>query len=143
MTLTPGHLKSDVRGNSVWTRTCVCSSRDVAVDFSIRLHQGLRLRESSSLTFIRNGCVQSKRSRQGKQNQELRTNVSRNQRVLRKPKSKRKTGEDLFLICRYASLGHPNNMGALIYTEAIKGQLLQLLDKAGWKRDTNSHLTLQ
>jgi hypothetical protein len=34
-------------------------------------------------------------------------------------------------------------MGALIYTEAIKGQLLRLIDKAGWKRDTNSHLTLQ
>ncbi|MGH9871824.1 MAG: SGNH/GDSL hydrolase family protein [Pyrinomonadaceae bacterium] len=51
--------------------------------------------------------------------------------------------KDLFLICRYASLGHPNHMGALVYTEAIKGQLLQLIDKAGWKRDTNSHLSFQ
>lgn len=41
--------------------------------------------------------------------------------------------KDLFLICRYASLGHPNQMGALIYTEAIKGQLQSLVDKAGWK----------
>jgi lysophospholipase L1-like esterase len=38
------------------------------------------------------------------------------------------------LICRYASLGHPNQMGALVYAEAIKGKLQWLLDKAGWKR---------
>lgn len=50
--------------------------------------------------------------------------------------------EDLFLICRYASLGHPNNMGAMIYAEAIKGQLLQLIDKPGWKRDTNNDQSL-
>jgi hypothetical protein len=41
------------------------------------------------------------------------------------------------LICRYASLGHPNPMGALIYAEAIKGKLQWLIDKAGWKRDVN------
>ena len=44
--------------------------------------------------------------------------------------------EDLFLTCRYASLGHPNHMGALVYTEAIKGQLLQVIDRAGWKRNS-------
>jgi hypothetical protein len=41
--------------------------------------------------------------------------------------------KDRLLICRYASLGHPNQMGALIYTEAIKGHLQWLIDKAGWK----------
>jgi len=41
------------------------------------------------------------------------------------------------MICRYASLGHPNQMGALIYAEAIKGKLQWLIDKAGWKRDLN------
>jgi len=41
------------------------------------------------------------------------------------------------LICRYASLGHPNNMGALIYAEGIKGKLQWLIDKAGWRRDSN------
>ncbi len=41
------------------------------------------------------------------------------------------------LICRYASLGHPNQMGALIYAEAIKGKLQWLIDKSGWKRDIN------
>lgn len=45
------------------------------------------------------------------------------------------------LICRYASLGHPNQMGALIYAEAIKGKLQWLIDKAGWKRDLNSTLS--
>ena len=61
---------------------------------------------------------------------------------IKEEKHKKRAREDLFLICRYASLGHPNQMGALIYTEAIKGRLLQLIDKAGWKRDNNTHLTL-
>ena len=42
------------------------------------------------------------------------------------------------MICRYASLGHPNQMGALIYTEAIKGYLRLIIDKAGWKRETRA-----
>jgi lysophospholipase L1-like esterase len=62
---------------------------------------------------------------------------------IKEDKNQRNARRDLFLICRYASLGHPNQMGALIYTEAIKGQLQQLIDKAGWKRNSNSHLTLQ
>ncbi len=48
-------------------------------------------------------------------------------------KSSRK---DRLFICRYASLGHPNQMGALVYTEAIKGQLQWIIDKAGWKRNS-------
>ena len=62
---------------------------------------------------------------------------------VKETKEQKEAREDLFLICRYASLGHPNHMGALVYTEAIKGQLLQVIDKAGWKRDTNSPLSLQ
>lgn len=50
-------------------------------------------------------------------------------------KSSRK---DRLLICRYASLGHPNEMGALVYTEAIKGHLQWIIDKAGWRRETKS-----
>jgi len=38
------------------------------------------------------------------------------------------------LACRYASLGHPNQMGELIYTEAIKGQLQWLIADVGWLR---------
>lgn len=56
---------------------------------------------------------------------------------VKEEKAQKAAREDLFLICRYASLGHPNHMGALIYTEAIKGRLLDLVDKPGWKRDTN------
>jgi lysophospholipase L1-like esterase len=62
---------------------------------------------------------------------------------IKEDKKQKADREDLFVICRYASLGHPNQMGALIYTEAIKGQLLQPIDKAGWKRDTNNARTLQ
>ena len=38
------------------------------------------------------------------------------------------------LICHYASLGHPNQMGALIYAEAIKGKLQWVIEQAGWTR---------
>jgi lysophospholipase L1-like esterase len=50
-------------------------------------------------------------------------------------KSEKETREAKYLACRYASLGHPNHMGALVYAEAIKGRLLPLVDKAGWKRE--------
>ena len=59
------------------------------------------------------------------------------------PKDRKETEDERndrknrLLICRYASLGHPNQMGALIYAEAIKGKLQWLIDKAGWKRDIN------
>jgi lysophospholipase L1-like esterase len=52
---------------------------------------------------------------------------------IKEDKDQKNARRDLFLICRYASLGHPNQWGALIYTEAIKGQLQPLIDKAGWK----------
>ncbi|MFN2510660.1 MAG: SGNH/GDSL hydrolase family protein [Pyrinomonadaceae bacterium] len=42
--------------------------------------------------------------------------------------------EAKYLACRYASLGHPNKMGALIYAEAIKGQLQWLINTGGWLR---------
>jgi len=47
------------------------------------------------------------------------------------------------LICRYASLGHPNQMGALIYTEAIKGKLQWVIEQAGWPRAIRQRLTPQ
>ena len=60
---------------------------------------------------------------------------------IKEDKNQKNSRQDLFLICRYASLGHPNQMGALIYTEAIKAQLQQIINKAGWKQD--NALTLQ
>lgn len=58
-------------------------------------------------------------------------------------KSEKEAREAKYLACQYASLGHPNHMGALVYAEAIKGQLHSLLDKAGWKRDLNRPLATQ
>lgn len=61
---------------------------------------------------------------------------------IKEDKNQKAAREDLRLICRYASLGHPNHMGSLIYTEAIKGELLQLIDKVGWKRGNSNPQTL-
>ena len=58
----------------------------------------------------------------------------------KKPKAPKETKvekqnrENRLLACRYASLGHPNQMGALIYAEAIKGQLQWLIPSTGWLR---------
>ncbi|MBC8028682.1 MAG: SGNH/GDSL hydrolase family protein [Pyrinomonadaceae bacterium] len=54
---------------------------------------------------------------------------------IKESKLEKRSREDDLLICRYASLGHPNQMGALIYTEAIKGKLQWLIDKAAKKRN--------
>ena len=52
----------------------------------------------------------------------------------REDKAQKELREVKYLACRYASLGHPNKMGALIYAEAIKGQLQWLINTAGWLR---------
>jgi lysophospholipase L1-like esterase len=52
---------------------------------------------------------------------------------IKEDKEQKNARRDLFLICRYASLGHPSQWGALIYSEAIKGQLQLLLDKDVWR----------
>ena len=49
-------------------------------------------------------------------------------------KAEKEQRENKYLACRYASLGHPNKMGALIYAEAIKGQLQWVINPAGWLR---------
>ncbi len=62
---------------------------------------------------------------------------------IKETKAEKKSREDHLLICRYASLGHPNQFGALVYAEAIKGKLQWLIDKTGWKRDVNRSLATQ
>ncbi len=47
-------------------------------------------------------------------------------------KAKKERREVGYLACRYASLGHPNKMGSLIYAEAIKGQIQWIIPNAGW-----------
>lgn len=58
-------------------------------------------------------------------------------------KLEKESRENHLLICRYASLGHPNQMGALIYAEAIKGKLQGFVDEAARKRELNRSLTPQ
>ena len=52
----------------------------------------------------------------------------------RETKQEKQIRESAYLACRYASLGHPNQMGALVYTESIKGQLHGIVESAGWRR---------
>lgn len=54
-------------------------------------------------------------------------------------KSEKDIRESSYLACRYASLGHPNQMGALIYAEAIKGQLLNIINT--WRRTAVNPIT--
>lgn len=51
-------------------------------------------------------------------------------------KQEKQSRESSYLACRYASLGHPNQMGALIYAESIKGQLLNIINK--WRRTASN-----
>ncbi len=67
--------------------------------------------------------------------------VRKGSKDIKESEEAKRDRKNRLLICRYASLGHPNNMGALIYAEAIKGKLQWLLDKAGWKRNISNDLT--
>lgn len=57
---------------------------------------------------------------------------------LKETKAQKQSRENHYLACRYASLGHPNQMGALIYAESIKGQLQWLIPTTGWLRQTGA-----
>jgi hypothetical protein len=67
--------------------------------------------------------------------------VGKNSKDVKETDDEKRDRKNRLLICRYASLGHPNQMGALIYAEGIKGKLQWLIDKAGWKRDIDRGLT--
>ncbi len=47
----------------------------------------------------------------------------------------RRTRERRRMLCRYASLGHPNRKGAAIYADAIVGKLKLLIAETGWLRE--------
>jgi lysophospholipase L1-like esterase len=59
--------------------------------------------------------------------------------LYRKPASEtanqRSERERRRLLCRYASLGHPNRKGAAIYADAIVDKLKFLITETGWLRD--------
>ncbi len=84
-----------------------------------------------------------------KPNDDTREERSRScKETFKKPKGVKETKaekafrEERYLTCRYASLGHPNQMGALVYAEAIKGHLRSLLEKFVWVREANPATTL-
>ena len=60
-------------------------------------------------------------------------------KALKETKEQKQNRENRYLACRYASLGHPNQNGALIYAEAIKGQLQWLLPTTGWLRQPRTN----
>jgi lysophospholipase L1-like esterase len=60
-------------------------------------------------------------------------------KALKETKEQKQNRENRYLACRYASLGHPNQNGALIYAEAIKGQLQWLLPTTGWLRQPHAN----
>lgn len=62
---------------------------------------------------------------------------------VKESKAEKESRENHLLICRYASLGHPNQMGALIYAEAIKGKLNRFVEESARKRKQNLVLTPQ
>ncbi len=81
------------------------------------------------------------------QMREMRSNSFKdiNNRIKKKNETDREEDarEASYLACRYASLGHPNQMGALVYTESIKGQLREVINTAGWLRSTESAASTQ
>ena len=44
--------------------------------------------------------------------------------------------KDRLMVCRLAAIAHPNRKGAVLYAEAIKEQLKNLLRNPGWLRAT-------
>jgi lysophospholipase L1-like esterase len=60
-------------------------------------------------------------------------------KALKETEEQKQNRENRYLACRYASLGHPNQNGALIYAEAIKGQLQWLLPTTGWLRQPRAN----
>jgi lysophospholipase L1-like esterase len=75
-TTNAGVSQGKICGDSVWARTCLCRSRYTAVEFHVCFNQRFRLRESYSRAFVWHRRLQSKRSREGKQDKELRTDLS-------------------------------------------------------------------
>lgn len=49
--------------------------------------------------------------------------------------SQKGTREMRRMLCRYASLGHPNRQGSAIYADAIVGKLKSLITETGWLRE--------
>jgi hypothetical protein len=42
------------------------------------------------------------------------------------------------MLCRIAAIGHPNRKGAVMYAEAINGQLRPLIADSGWLEEATA-----
>jgi hypothetical protein len=49
--------------------------------------------------------------------------------------AQKRTRKDNLLVCRLASIAHPNRKGAVMYAEAIEEQVQNLVATAGWLRN--------
>ena len=49
--------------------------------------------------------------------------------------AQKRTRKDNLLVCRLASIAHPNRKGAVMYADAIKEQVQNLMATAGWLRN--------
>jgi lysophospholipase L1-like esterase len=70
--------------------------------------------------------------------EQLRQRVASCNELYKKPANEKpnQRGEREYrrLLCRYASLGHPNRKGSAIYADAIVGKLKSLIAETGWLR---------
>lgn len=55
----------------------------------------------------------------------------------------KRSRKDRLMVCRLAAIAHPNRKGAVLYAEAIKEQLRNLLRNPGWLRATATGATAQ
>ncbi|MFS8085048.1 MAG: hypothetical protein ACMG6H_05410 [Acidobacteriota bacterium] len=53
-------------------------------------------------------------------------------------KDDKRSRESRLMLCRIAAIGHPNRKGAVMYAEAIKGQLQPLIADSGWLKEASA-----
>ena len=56
-------------------------------------------------------------------------------------KDEKRFRESRLMLCRIAAIGHPNRKGAVMYAEAINGQLRPLIADSGWLKETRAMAT--
>jgi lysophospholipase L1-like esterase len=56
-------------------------------------------------------------------------------------KDNKRSRESRLMLCRIAAIGHPNRKGAVMYAEAINGQLRPLIADSGWLKEATTGAT--
>jgi hypothetical protein len=57
--------------------------------------------------------------------------------------AQKRTRKDSLLVCRLAAIAHPNRKGALMYADAIKEQVQNLMANGGWLRNATATAAAQ